>query len=231
MSDRAMWKMLHLLYTLPPGRRRLTDRQLNAVGIDCYSDTVDPLLESDLVHQRRNEYWLTPAARGVLRTCVVANRRWPSDDLLVDYPTVFVVMPFRESWSNAVYNQLIRPAVLSAKLECVRGDTVVRIGDLTKNVWGAIMRAGIIVAEVSAPNPNVFYELGLGHALGKDAILLKQKSAKLPADFGGAHYQEYELQSLGRARKWLRTELSTWAKNNGSTAVKALRAGRQTRVR
>ena len=231
MSDRAMWKMLHLLYTLPPGRKGLTDRELNAVGIDCYSDTVDPLLQSDVVHQRRNEYSLSPAARELLRTCVVANRRWPSDDLMVDYPTAFVVMPFREPWSNAVYNQMIRPAVLSAKLKCVRGDTVVRIGDLTKNVWGAIMKAGIIVAEVSAPNANVFYELGLGHALGKDAILLKEKSAKLPADFGGAHYHEYELHSLGRARKWLKTELTTWAKINRSTAVKALRARRQPRVR
>lgn len=231
MSDRAIWKMLHLLYTLPPGRKGLTDRELIAVGVDCYSDTVELLLVGGAAQRLGNEYSLTPASREILRACVVANRRWPSDDLLVDNPTAFVVMPFRESWSDTVYNKLILPAVRSAKFECVRGDKVVRIGDLTKNVWGAIMKAGIIIAEVSVPNANVFYELGLAHALGKDAILLKQQTAKLPADFGGAHYHEYDPESLGDARKWLKTELTDWAKINRSAAVKALRVSKRRRGR
>jgi hypothetical protein len=136
MSDRAVWKMLHLLYTLPPGMKGLTDGELLDVGIDCYSDTVELLLRSGAAQRDGDEYVLAPAAKEILRACVVANRRWPSDDLRVDDPVVFVAMPFREPWSTVVYTELIKPAVEAAHLECVRGDKVVRIGDLTKNVWG-----------------------------------------------------------------------------------------------
>jgi len=104
----------------------------------------------------------------------------------VDYPEAFVIMPFSEPWSDRLYSDMIEPAVKAAGLDCVRGDTAVRVGDLARNIWDAIMRAGVVIAEVSVPNPNVFYELGLAHALGKDRFILKHGTAKLPADFGGA---------------------------------------------
>lgn len=141
----------------------------------------------------------------------------------VDYPSVFVIMPFSEPWSNTIYSQLIKPGVEDAGLKCIRGDTVIRIGDLTQNIWGALLGAGIVVAEVSALNANVFYEVGLTHALGKDVILLKQIGSKIPADIGGAHYHEYDPQAIDLSKKWLTTELSQWATENCSQAVKSLR--------
>ena len=223
MSDRSMWKMLHLLYTLKPGQNRLSDQALQDVGIDCGPDTVNPLLDSMAVSYDRGLYALTKPAEAILRTCIVANRRWSSDDMCVDYPSAFVIMPFSEPWSNNVYFQLIKPGVEDAGLTCVRGDTVVRIGDLTQNIWSALFRAGIVVADVSALNANVFYELGLTHALGKDTIILKQVGSKVPADFGGAHYHEYDLQALDRGKLWLSSELSQWATDSHCQAVKSLR--------
>ena len=46
----------------------------------------------------------------------------------------------------------------------MRGDSIVRVGDLSTNVWKSITQAGVIVAEVSVPNPNVYYEIGLADA-------------------------------------------------------------------
>jgi hypothetical protein len=132
-------------------------------------------------------------------------------------------MPFSEPWSDGVYSQFIKPGVENAGLKCIRGDIVVRIGDLTQNIWSALLHAGIVVADVSALNANVFYELGMTHALGKDAIILRQSGSKVPADIGGAHYHEYSLQQLDQARAWLSTELTGWAALNHSQAVKALR--------
>jgi len=143
----------------------------------------------------------------------------------VDYPSAFVVMPFSETWSDIVYRDLIKPGVEDAGLQCIRGDTVVRIGDLTQNIWGALLRAGVVIADVSALNANVFYELGLTHAIGKDAIILKQAASKVPADIGGAHYHEYDLQAMDRSKSWLSSELSEWAKKGHSQAVKSLRDG------
>ena len=225
MSDRSMWKMLHLLYTLTPGRPGLSDQELRAAGIDCGSDTIYPLVHNGAVSREAGQYALTPPARQILGSCVVANRRWSSDDLWVDYPSAFVVMPFSEPWSDAVYRELIEPAVVDAGLKCVRGDTVIRIGDLTQNIWGALVHAGIVIADVSTLNANVFYELGLTHSLGKDAILLKQVGSRIPADIGGAHYHEYELADLAPGKAWLSAALRQWSDDNHSEAIRSLRDG------
>ena len=209
MSDRSTWKMLHLLYTLRPGWEGLSDQELANAGIDCGPDTIEPLRASGVVSYNAGRYALTEASRRVLGACVVANRRWSSDDMWVDAPSAFVVMPFGEPWSKAVFADLIEPAVTEAGLKCLRGDTIARVGDLTQNIWGALLHAGIVIADVSVLNANVFYELGLTHALGKDTIVLKQAGSKVPADILGAHYHEYDLQSLEAGKEVV--EIRTWA--------------------
>ena len=223
MSDRSMWKLLHILYTIPPGKNSVPWNELVDAGIDCGPDTYNPLETAGVISNIGGAYALTPAAQKILETCIVANRRWPSDDMLVDYPSAFVVMPFSEPWSDTVYRQMIQPAITDAALECVRGDVIVRVGDLSQNIWGALLHSGIIVADVSVANPNVFYELGLAHALGKDTVILRQRDSRVPADIGGAHYHEYSLDALDSSRDWLRSELASWAALNHVQAVKALR--------
>lgn len=221
MSDRSMWKMLHLLYTLRPGHPGLTNQQLDNAGIDCGPDTIYPLEAGGAVARDGATYSLTECARRILGTCIVANRRWSGDDMWVDYPSAFVIMPFGEPWSDAVFQNLMVPGIRDGGLECVRGDMIVRVGDLSQNIWSALLRAGIVIADVSALNANVFYELGLAHALGKDAVILRQKGARIPADIGGAHYHEYALDQLAPSAVWLGNELMTWAAANKSAGVKA----------
>ena len=223
MSDRESWKMLHLLYTLKPGIPGLSAAELDHAGVDCGPDTIQPLVEAGAVVYGNNCYSLTEGAQKILQSCVVANRRWSGKDMWVDYPQVFVVMPFGEPWSDDVYQKMIKPAVEGANFTCVRGDTALRVGDLTQTIWSALMQAGLIVADVSVPNVNVFYEIGLTHALGKDVFLLKQKTARVPADFGGAHYYEYELGQLDAGREQLRDEIEKWARENRTDGVKAIR--------
>ncbi len=226
MSTRSQWKMLHLLYTLPPSLQQgLTYSELNSVGLDCGPDTFQPLINAEAIQLSGDRYVLSKAAMGILGNCIVANRRWASKDIWVDFPKAFVIMPFSESWSPTVYDLFIEPAVLGAQLECVRGDTSLRIGDLAQNIWNDILQAGIIIADVSAVNANVFYEVGLAHALGKEVFLLKQKDKNIPADFGGSHYYEYDLNNLQAAKDMLQTELSNFSKENNFQNVKSLRKG------
>jgi len=129
----------------------------------------------------------------------------------VTKPEVFVVMPFGQSWSDDVYTKFFELGVRDAGFTEVRGDSIVRVGDLSTNVWKSITQAGVIVAEVSVPNPNVYYEIGLADALGKPVFLFKQRNATLPADFGRVHYYEYDLADLAGARQTLTAELKKWA--------------------
>src|SRR5262245_27660098 len=105
MSQREMWKMLHLLHLyVKPGLKR---QDLFKAGVDCQQDTIAPLLQSQAVEERGDELYLSPPTLKLLEMCVVAHRRVMGVDMRVDYPEAFVIMPFSEQWSDDVYKQMI----------------------------------------------------------------------------------------------------------------------------
>jgi hypothetical protein len=222
-----MWKMLHLLHIHGPSLRK---DQLRSAGINCDADTIWPLINHKAVQSfpegvpwdLADTYRLSDAANGVLQTCLVANRQDVQTDLRVDEPKVFIIMPFSQPWSDAVLKEFIEPAVLDGGFAAVRGDQIIRAGDLTKNILAELLTCGLAVADVTAPNPNVFYEVGLCHALGKDVLLLKQQGAALPADFGGAHYYEYDPGDLPRHKVALEDMIRRWGAEHHSHEIKAL---------
>jgi hypothetical protein len=223
MSEYSQWKMLHLLYGSQ--RPSLTYGELKAAGVDCYNDTIMVLQGMGIVSEfAPQQYSLAPVAAAMLNTFVITQRRWQGPDIRVDYPQAFVIMPFSQPWSAAVYEQMIQPAVEAAGLVCVRGDGLVRAGDLMQTVWGALLVSGVMIADVSAINANVFYELGLAHALGKATFVLKQRDSQMPADFGGTHYHEYDVADLAAGKAMLEAELVQWKADSHADGVKALYA-------
>jgi hypothetical protein len=229
MSKHQEWKMLHLLYTYARrtgtgDRRVLTEQELTSAGVHCDPDSRQVLEDAGVVTRVGNEYELSKPARKILSTFTVAQGPQDSIDIRVDYPEVFVVMPFTQVWSNDVFIKMFKPGIEDAGFAVSRGDSIVRVGDLGTNVWRSITQAGLIVADVSVPNPNVYYEIGLADALGKPVFLFKQDTVTLPADFGGVHYYEYVLTELTAGRQRLSTELKKWAehKDHRPFGVKAL---------
>jgi hypothetical protein len=71
-------------------------------------------------------------------------------------------------------------------------------------VWQDIRRSEVIVADLTGQNPNVFYEMGLAHALGKAIIMIKQKGTPpVPFDLSKHKYKEYDIAKLGELQTWL----------------------------
>ncbi|MRR34590.1 hypothetical protein EG829_07815 [bacterium] len=229
MSQHQEWKMMHLLYryarrSQTGDRPVLTGQELTSAGVYCDPDSRQLLEDAGVVTRIGDEYGLSEAARKIISTFTVAKGPRDNVDIRVDYPEVFVVMPFSEPWSNDVFTKLFTPGIEDAQFTVSRGDSIVRIGDLSTNVWRSITQAGLIVAEVSVPNPNVYYEIGLADALGKPVFLFKQEGAALPADFGGVHYYTYNLHNLEGGSQLLANELRKWAedKERQPFGVKAL---------
>jgi hypothetical protein len=228
MAARDMWKLLHLLHIYGPS---LSRAEVRKAGITCDPDTIHPLASCGAIevipanspYEKAKEYRISKSALGIIQNCLVTNRGniW-GVDLRVDEPEVFVIMPFSKDWSKPVYTKMIKPVITGAGLKCIRGDSIVRTGDLTANILKALFTVGVIVADISEPNANVYYEVGLCHAIGKDVILLKQAATILPADFGGAHYYEYKIDNLEAGKKLLAKALKKWSANNCVAAVKAL---------
>jgi len=77
-------------------------------------------------------------------------------------------------------------------------------GDIMDQVWQDIRRSEVILADLTTLNPNVFYEMGLAHALGKTIIMIKQKElVTLPFDLRRYKCFDYDVTKLDDLEAWL----------------------------
>ena len=66
---------------------------------------------------------------------------------------------------DKTYRNIIKPAAVAAGLECVRADEIVHSGNINVPMYERLLKADVVVADVSTYNCNAFYELGVRHAL------------------------------------------------------------------
>jgi hypothetical protein len=102
----------------------------------------------------------------------------------------FVLMPFRSKWSERIY-RILRDILRGSGLIVKRGDEIFR-ADIMEDIWCALNECRVVVAECTGRNPNVFYELGIAHTLGKDVIILTQEKKDIPFDIQRFRYIQYE---------------------------------------
>ena len=93
----------------------------------------------------------------------------------------FVMMPFSDPF-NIYYERLYRPAIEDAGLEPVRADDLFRPGVIVSDLWSMIQEAKVLLAELTTKNANVFYKLGLAHAIGKPIVLVSETLDDVPFD-------------------------------------------------
>lgn len=78
-----------------------------------------------------------------------------------------------------------------------RGDDFFTHHDIMLEVWSAMNNARIIIADCTGRNPNVFYELGIAHTLGKPTILLTQDIGDIPFDVRSKRFIVYQNSMTG----------------------------------
>jgi hypothetical protein len=92
----------------------------------------------------------------------------------------FVMQPFSHPYDD-YYESLFKPAVKQAGLRPVRADAeIFGSGKIMDQVWRGIREAKVLVAELTTRNANVYYELGLAHALGKPVVLVAADGEEVP---------------------------------------------------
>jgi hypothetical protein len=94
----------------------------------------------------------------------------------------FVVMPFREPWSEDVYEFILRSVSrLRGAVTTVRADRISRFGRITDQVVDALRSSHLVIADITGNHPNVAWQLGYAHAQGKPcAVLLRHGSSDAP---------------------------------------------------
>lgn len=94
----------------------------------------------------------------------------------------FIAMPFGRKPGhdgtlidfNRVYVELLQPALEAADLDVFRADEEMRAGDIRKDMFQELLIADLVVADLTLDNPNVWYELGVRHALRARGVILVQ---------------------------------------------------------
>jgi O-acetyl-ADP-ribose deacetylase (regulator of RNase III) len=158
-------------------------------------------------------------------------------------------MPFRTKTDVArsdevnfdkVYEEIIKRGVERLNneglvIKCIRSDEVERAGLIQERMIEYIADADVAVVDITTQNPNVFYELGVRHALrDRVTVLLRRKGTPNPFNIAGMTAIEYDLgeEDAERAREaianFVRNGLLSGAKDSLVYAVlPGLRAGRE----
>jgi hypothetical protein len=105
----------------------------------------------------------------------------------------FVMMPFADP-IGGYYKLVYEVAISKAGLRPVRADDeIFATGKIIDQVWEGITKARVLVAELTGRNPNVFYELGLAHALNKPVVLVSSNQTDVPFDLKHIRVIYYDM--------------------------------------
>jgi len=134
----------------------------------------------------------------------------------------FVIMPYgnrekdlhRKQELDSLYEHFIRPAVEAVAIPgrpeehvlCHRGDKEPGPGEIVAHIVENLVLSELAIADLSGRNPNVFYELGVRHAVSHNTILISESEEDVPFDLRGQRLILYKRDFEGGAR--LRNEIT-----------------------
>jgi len=117
-------------------------------------------------------------------------------DFDVDNRQVFVLTPFNDNYRHIYIT--IREVCGKLNLNCIRGDEEYIPNEIFPEMIKQIIKSRLIIANITGRNPNVMYELGVAHALGKPTIVIAQDFTDIPFDLNNKriiiYKNEMELQ-------------------------------------
>lgn len=117
-------------------------------------------------------------------------------------------MPFGKKPSNvcsiidfdSIYQDLVAPAINEAQLEPLRADEEMTGGIIHKPMFERLILCEYAVADLTTANANVFYELGVRHAVRPQStvLLFAKDSGQLPFDIAPLRAMPYQLTTEGK---------------------------------
>lgn len=120
--------------------------------------------------------------------------------------TCFVIMGFGKKTDypsgrtldlDKTYKNIIKPVVEKLGYRCIRSDEIQHSGIIDKSMYALLVRAELVIADISTLNPNALYELGIRHAVKPSStIVLKEDGGgKIPFDLD--HTRIFPYKHLG----------------------------------
>ena len=132
-----------------------------------------------------------------LNRIVRLNPIFQGRDFMLNGSLVFVLSPFTEPF-NTIFIDHIKPIVEAIEgVTCLRADDIYDNRPIIEDIWRSINEAHILISELTDRNPNVFYETGIAHTVGKEVILITQNMDDVPFDLRHLRCIVYEYTPRG----------------------------------
>src|SRR5260221_499396 len=109
---------------------------------------------------------------------------------------LFILMPFKPEMRRG-FEDHIKKKTASLNLKVRRADDFFTSPVVIQDIWTAICRSRIIIADCTNKNHNVFYEIGIAHTVGQPVVLITQSSEDVPFDLRSIRYILYEYTPPG----------------------------------
>jgi len=109
---------------------------------------------------------------------------------------LFVLMPFTIEM-KPIYEDHIKNVANDLNLSLARADDFFTSNSIMDEVWQAIFQSKILIADCTGKNPNVFYEIGTAHTIGKPVILITNNKNDIPFDLTHIRYIVYDFTPRG----------------------------------
>jgi len=126
-------------------------------------------------------------------------------DAHVEVDLVAVMMPFGKEF--APVHAAIKKACDAARLRCLRVDDIWEDSVIMQDIFNLIFRAQIVVVDFTGKNPNVMYETGIAHTLGKHVVPITQSLGDIPFDM--AHHRALRYLPNAEGYEELRGKLAS----------------------
>lgn len=182
-----------------------------------FDDKVDreKALETISSALKTNDLTISVQANGTIRL-LPANGEFvstsfeeiPTERLITFKPSVFqvpskklnkklisVMMPFNAGF-NGTYSAITRVADYMS-LECLRADDIWDNSTFIQDIFDLIFCSNVVVVDFTGKNPNVMYETGIAHTLGKTVIPITQSLNDIPSDLGHHRALKYYPNNEG----------------------------------
>lgn len=118
----------------------------------------------------------------------------------------FVMMPFGKKeispgvvfdWDDH-YKEVLDPTIRDASMVPFRALDIFFGGEqLLDRLWRGIQEAEIVIADLTGRSPNVLYEVGVAHVIGKRLLLLTMSEDDIPVDLRGLNHIPYSVEGRG----------------------------------
>lgn len=108
----------------------------------------------------------------------------------IDREFAFVLMPFDPEF-DGIFQDLIKAPLTDVGYNVKRADNIANQQNILKDIIESIATADLVIADLTALNPNVMYELGIAHAINPYTIMIIQDIQQLPFDLRPYRVHEY----------------------------------------